>query len=456
MAASYRKVIVCGSGMSGLFTALAVSAHADEVVVLESDALTEPSAPRHGVPQGSHPHGILLRGVEVLERISPGLFADVISDGGVKISYTEDISFEVFGSRLPNFPSPYHVVCATRPFIESRLRARVLATPGISMRAGVRVKGIVAEHGRVTGVRVSPIGTEPGVERVVEGDLVLDTMGKSSRAPDWLEGLGYPAPPERRLDYTVRYSTFRFQPTHRMPPARGQITLPGPETRRGVLLLPQESGTWIASLTGFEGTFTPPRAPDEFLAAARPLLSPDQYSALRAGEPLTGISRYRFPPGFRRHFERLRRHPEGMISLGDSLCTLNPLYGTGITNSAEMALALRDCLDHRDGTTLATRFYAAAAQAVRTPWMYTLIADQALNPPTGRSLKTTLAKRGLRLLASTASRDVKTAERLLRTLGGIDRPLALVSPDALTQMLVGRYRARARDEATKDMPNPDR
>jgi NAD(P)-binding Rossmann-like domain len=54
-----ERAIVVGGGLAGLSAARALSDRFRQIVILDRDELPDGATPRHGVPQGKHPHGLL-------------------------------------------------------------------------------------------------------------------------------------------------------------------------------------------------------------------------------------------------------------------------------------------------------------------------------------------------------------------------------------------------------------
>jgi 2-polyprenyl-6-methoxyphenol hydroxylase-like FAD-dependent oxidoreductase len=155
------------------------------------------------------------------------------------------------------------------------------------------------------------------------------------------------------------------------------ITAEGPEDKRSGMAFPMEGDRWIVSLGGTNGDH-PPLDDQGFLAFARSLAAPDVYDLLVKLEPLGPITPYKFPSSLRRHYERLARFPEGLLVLGDAICSFNPVYGQGMTCAALEAQALDELLAGRDAGALdglAHDFFARAAEIVENPWQMTVGAD---------------------------------------------------------------------------------
>ena len=192
------------------------------------------------------------------------------------------------------------------------------------------------------------------------------------------------------------------------------------------------------------------RRPTLLVRFARSLLFTDIYEAIRTADPIDDPTIYRFPAARRRRYERLARFPEGLVVLGDGLCSFNPVYGQGMSVAAVEAIILRDHLKrgHRSST---GRLRSRLAGVVRTPWNMTTAADLAIPAVQGRRSPTVRAANTYisRVLAAAAD-DTSVGTAFVRVSGLIDQPSALLRPRVALRVL--RHRPAARTVAPSPEP----
>ncbi|HMS81040.1 MAG TPA: hypothetical protein PKC20_16215, partial [Burkholderiaceae bacterium] len=88
------RAVVLGASIAGLLAARVLSERFDDVVLLERDALPDGPLPRKGTPHAVHPHGLLARGLQVLEQLFPGFTLEMQARGGLSGDMTADVAFE--------------------------------------------------------------------------------------------------------------------------------------------------------------------------------------------------------------------------------------------------------------------------------------------------------------------------------------------------------------------------
>jgi 2-polyprenyl-6-methoxyphenol hydroxylase-like FAD-dependent oxidoreductase len=385
------RAVVIGGSMAGLVAARVLSDHFDEVVVVERDSIADGLVePRKGVPQGRHLHALLARGGQLLEARFPGLRDSAMKDGAVRLDWGRDLAWYHFGGwkvRLPS--SSVDILCSSRPFLESQVRRQLFARPNVRRLDRHDVTGVqsTADRSRLTGVTVLARDDHDDDMReggtTLEADLVVDAGGRGSKALGWLEKLGYAKPPESSVRVQVGYASRIYK----MPEPdrfdwRGVYVLGAPpESRRLGAIFPIEGGRVIVVLAGLLGDYAPDD-PDGFLRFAGTLPGDAIEPALRAMEPLSDISTYRFPAHRRRHYERVEKLPEGFVVTGDALVSFNPIYGQGMTTACLDAELLDQCLSeqrrkHGVGTIdgLSRRFQAGAARIAAVPWLLATSED---------------------------------------------------------------------------------
>jgi 2-polyprenyl-6-methoxyphenol hydroxylase-like FAD-dependent oxidoreductase len=346
---AYQHALVIGGGMAGLLAARVLTDHFDRVTLVERDLLLDGAEFRPGVPQSRHVHAMRMRGMNTLESLFPGITGELVASGATIVPDT-DFRILFRSGWSPRVQTDTSVCDCTRGLLEATIRRRIAADRRVRLLAGHEVVGLLpdSDETSVIGACIRTrghSGSRPDTEEVLTADLIVDAGGRRSRAPEWLEALGYAGPAETVVDARVGYTTRLYR-----PPAGWQadwkrllILLRPPHGPRGGVLLPVEGGRWLVTLVGAMGDY-PPTDEAGFLEFARSLSSPLLYEAIRDAEPVTPIYGYRQTENRRLHYEQLARWPERFAVIGDAFCAFNPVYGQGMTVCALEAQALDQCL----------------------------------------------------------------------------------------------------------------
>jgi 2-polyprenyl-6-methoxyphenol hydroxylase-like FAD-dependent oxidoreductase len=435
--------------MAGLFAARVLSDVYREVVVIERDRIRGVKEMRPSVPHAYHAHALVARGQQIIEDFFPG-FTSELAEAGVPVGDIGANMRWVFdGKQFAQTEADLVLLASPRLILEYHVRERVLAIPNVHLVEECDVLGWTAadDRTRVTGVRAKR-RAEGNIEEVFEADLVLDAGGRGSRAAVWLEQLGYSRPEEEKVAIGLAYVTRHWRlPEGFLGDDIAILSAPTPDFPRGAILareglLPDGGERYLLSLNGFSGN-NPPTDPDAYLEYARLLPIPEIYEAIRDAEPLDPIRKHGFPASLRRHYERLDRFPDGLLVMGDAVCSFNPIYAQGMTVASIEAHALREHL-RRGSVPTAKAFYRDISRVIDTAWDFTVTADLAHPVVEGRrTAKVKLLNAYLAKFNAAAVYDSALTTAFLRVAGFIDTPPSLMRPGTLMRVWRGGRKAMA-------------
>jgi 2-polyprenyl-6-methoxyphenol hydroxylase-like FAD-dependent oxidoreductase len=257
----------------------------------------------------------------------------------------------------------YALVTARRPVLEAAVATAAAGCPGLRIRRGVTVTGLLTSGDgavpRVVGVR-----TRSGD---VRAELVVDAGGRRSAIGRWIVEAGGRAPVEERADCGFVY----YGRHYRGPMPAGVDSLLSHNDSVSLLTLPGDNGTWGVGIT------TSSR--DRALRALRQVACWE--AAMRCypatagwieAEPITGIS---VMAGIEDRQRRLVLDSvpvvTGLVAVGDAWASTNPSLGRGASIGALHSCVLRDVVA-KEGTAdpeaLVLRF-AAETDATVSPYV---------------------------------------------------------------------------------------
>ena len=431
--------------MGGLLAARVLAEFFDGITVVERDVLPGGGKSRRGVPQGRHVHGMQAGGLPLMEELFPGLRAELAEDGVREVDDLGRLGFRLGGRLLSQQAQAIApVLPVTRPHLEWRVRERVRHLPGVRVADGLEVLGLATTPGgngsRVTGVRVAPSATKDAPERTIEAELVVDATGRGSRVPLWLHDLGYERPEEERVVVHVGYASQVVHLPAGSYPRDMVIEGRMPGRTYGFAAFACERDRWTVSLMSYGHGAHPPVEPDERRRIIRELAPAWLADALERAEPEGEVITHTHPASVWRHYERLRRLPDGLIAFGDAIAAFNPIYGTGMTVATKQAFALRDALraSQQQGSTdgLPRRFYRSGVRPLREAWQLSTGADLLFPETQGRRTKVgQLMGRYVAKVLAAAEHDPEVARRFMRVAGLLDSPPALFAPTTVTRVV---------------------
>lgn len=431
------RVVVLGGSVTGMFVASGLSEAYSEVVIVDRDKLLGVHEVRRGAPQARHINGLLVKGARVMEELFPDITAEMVADGCPLTDLSGTVLWYFNGKPLKQTRAGLTNVAARRPMLESHLRERVEKLGNVTFMEGYDITGLVSspDKSRIIGARLQSHDGVGGSEVELLADLVVDATGRGSRTPLWLSELGYSRVEEDGtkigLGYTSRHYKLR---TDNFGTNHSIISVANPVLPRGAILTKTDGNTVELTAYGVMGDH-PPTDPEGFNAFVKTLAAPEIYEAIADAEPLDDPALFKFPTTLRRRYEKMEALPEGLLVMGDAVCTPNPIFAQAQTLAALEALALRDIL--RQGRAPGAKEFAKIVSDIVDPaWEMTEGVNLTFPGVEGqRTFKLKMMLSYMYKVQVAASRDASVTEVFMRSAGLVDPPTVLMRPSFIRKVL---------------------
>lgn len=438
-----KAAAVIGGSIAGLLAARALAPHFGKVVLFERDAIREANAVRKGAPQAAHVHVLLAAGATALEHAFPGIFDAVSARGGLYLDMGEENNWFYFGVWKRRMELGIKVRIQSRLLLEEIIRERTLALDNVELRA--------ASVGELSWFGGKPrIATRDHVE---EFDFVVDASGRGSQMPKWLETAGFSRPESESAEVNVTYTTARFRPRAERD-WRCVLIYPSPPREKCAgAVVPTETGEVLVSLFGWCGEHT--QADDAaFLEFARRLPRPEIAELIAGSDRTSPFRQYHYKEARLNHYQKLARFPPATVVSGDALCSVDPVFGQGMTVAALAAEVLGACARECNGEPdrLAQRFRSEVVRAYRTAWTLSTTEDFRYPEVTGaRAFGTSLAHYYTRRVHELTATDADVARRFASVMHLLAEPKVLFHPSVVWKVLSAPLAP-----ALKEAPRPTR
>jgi 2-polyprenyl-6-methoxyphenol hydroxylase-like FAD-dependent oxidoreductase len=342
------RVAIVGAGPSGLFLAVALARRGHAVDLIDRDAGPHGAAwPRRGVMQFDHPHAFRKQVCDALVAELPDVFDDLLAAGAEIATIAE-------------LPGVMLTMRCRRVTFERVLRRCAETQPGITFRTG-HADDIVSRRGRVTGVTVD--GDE------IAADLVIDASGRAGRVSRRLRA----APEGGDCGFAYVSRQYQLLPGADPGPVNAPIGMVAVHHRYVTIIFTHELGTFSTLIlrAAADDELAVLRTQTAFDAAAEAIPALAAWTDAGRSRPLSPV----LPGGGLYNSYQGQRDAtgsialDGLICVGDAVCTTNPVAGRGVATAFMQAQRLLALLDEHgaDCTACALAFDTWCAETIK-PW----------------------------------------------------------------------------------------
>jgi 2-polyprenyl-6-methoxyphenol hydroxylase-like FAD-dependent oxidoreductase len=327
-----RHVVVMGAGFGGAFVAHRLSSIGYRVAVVDPmlgrrlASIRQPLSPIHstpGVPQSAHLHVLLRSGFDILAKSYPGLIPFLDTQLSPAVDWGENTVWQGPFGRAPVHKTGVLTRSFSRPMIDHFMLNSLLKDGCVSL-VDSAVKSVEFENGAVTGVHTS-------CNRFFASDLAIDCRGKSSNISNVIKTTNLSQEKyrsDRAMPVIYRTKLLRSSGSSKQ---YYQQAWP-PFEHDGAVLTHLENGFSILTLIHYGRTKL---SQLNFETAVLELGNHEISSLFRNATVESDERVYYFKSCVRKIFSNSTSIPDGLIVLGDALVQFNPVFGQGMTVTAQ-------------------------------------------------------------------------------------------------------------------------
>nr|WP_237697790.1 FAD-dependent oxidoreductase [Bacillus australimaris] len=325
-----------------MLAAKVLSTFYHQVLIIEKDERPDSPENRLGTPQAFHPHRMLPLGKQIVERLFPGYTKELLAMGGFNTRHQTSRFITKDGELT--FTDKEETAVTRRAMLEWVLMQRMVnEEERVQFLEKHEAISLQFKEGtnQVIGLIVKNRQVKPGSIHEMKADLVIDTSGRMSKLPKWLKDAGLTLPQTDELNVFLGYSTRYYRIPKEAPHMQSMVIVGQPHQKIPTGLFERVDHDLVAVLlSAAGGSHYPTTDADQFDAETAALTHPAIAEAITHLTPYTNPKGFRVPSCVRHHYEQLQDWPSGLLVMGDSLCTLDPIHGQGMTKAALEAQTL--------------------------------------------------------------------------------------------------------------------
>jgi len=380
------RIVVVGGGVVALGAAMLLAADGHQVTVLERDPQGPPDDPadawehweRPGLNQFRMAHAFLGGFRQIVDAELPGVAKALQDAGALRLNFIRDVLPATLTGGWRDGDERYEWLTGRRVLMEAVVAAIAESTPGVEVRRGTAVAGLITGACALAGVpHVTGVRTRAGES--VMADLVVDMSGRRSGLPGWLQEAGARPPIEELEDVGFVYYGRHFRSADgSLPAILGPAQIPWGTISS--LTLPADNGTWsvVVVVSSRDTALRSLREADRWDAVVRSLPLAAHWLD---GTPIDdGVQvMARLEDRYRGFVVDGKPVATGVVAVADSWACSNPANGRGASIGMLHALTLRDQLRAAgldDPVAFAGAFHRVTTETVEPWYRATLATDR--------------------------------------------------------------------------------